>query len=182
MMWSPARQSAERHRLLLDPAVPDELPCIAALAEFIWWRCYPPLIGPAQVHYMLGRGYALPALREAQQNGTRFSLLRLAGVPIGFSAWRHESDAAFLDKLYLHPAFHGTGLGRWLIDASCRQMASEGVDRVRLRVNRHNRPAIRAYERAGFFVSGSDCQPIGGGFVMDDYRMCRTGILGLLLD
>ncbi len=177
-----ARQPAERHWLSLDPARPDDLPRIAALADFIWWRCYPPIIGSAQVHYMLGRGYALPALREAQQNGTRFSLLRVAGRSIGFSAWRHEPDTAFLDKLYLHPGFHGKGLGRWLIEASCRQMANEGVDRVRLRVNRYNHPAIRAYERAGFRVSGKDCQPIGGGFVMDDYLMNRTGLLGLLLD
>ncbi|MFO7809160.1 GNAT family N-acetyltransferase [Guyparkeria sp.] len=155
---------------------------MAALAEVIWWRCYPPIIGSAQVHYMLGRGYALPALREAHRNGTRFSLLRMVGVPIGFSAWRHEPDTAFLDKLYLHPRFHGRGLGRWLIEASCRQMADEGVDQVRLRVNRHNHSAIRAYERAGFFVSGRDCQPIGNGFVMDDYLMCRAEIRGLLLD
>ncbi|MFN2381916.1 MAG: GNAT family N-acetyltransferase [Guyparkeria sp.] len=157
------------------------MPCIASLAEFIWWRCYPPIIGSAQVHYMLGRGYALSALREAHASGTRFSLMRLAGQPIGFCAWRQQADAAFLDKLYLHPGFHGTGLGRWLIDASCRQMAEEGFDRVTLRVNRHNQPAIRAYRRVGFDVSGADCQPIGGGFVMDDYLMCRTGILRLLL-
>lgn len=178
----PAPQPAERHWLSLDPAKPDELPRIAALAEFIWWRCYPPIIGPAQVHYMLGRGYALPALCEAHHGGTRFSLLRLVGLPIGFSAWRHEDGEAFLDKLYLHPGFHGQGLGHWLIQATCRQIAGEGIDRVRLRVNRHNDPAIRAYQRAGFLVSGSDCQPIGGGFVMDDYLMYRTGLLGLLLD
>jgi ribosomal protein S18 acetylase RimI-like enzyme len=181
-MSLPARQPLVPKRISLDPAVLDDLPRIAGLAEFIWWRCYPPIIGSAQVHYMLGRGYALPALREAHSNGTRFSLMRLAGRPIGFSAWRHDAPAAFLDKLYLHPGFHGTGLGRWLIDASCRQMAGEGVDQVRLRVNRHNHPAIRAYQRAGFVVSGSDCQPIGRGFVMDDYLMSRTGILGLLLD
>ncbi len=175
-------QSAEHNRLSLDSADLADLPAIAALAEYIWWRCYPPIIGSAQVHYMLGRGYAFPALRQEQQNATRFSLLRIAGVPIGFSAWRPERDAAFLDKLYLHPSFHGKGLGRWLIDASCRQMAAEGFDQVQLRVNRHNHPAIRAYERAGFSVSGRDCKPIGNGFVMDDYLMYRTGILGLLLD
>ncbi|MFP4251255.1 MAG: GNAT family N-acetyltransferase [Guyparkeria sp.] len=168
--------------LALEPADDAELPCVAALAEVIWWHCYPPIIGSAQVHYMLGRGYALRALRDARRNGTRFSLLRLAGRSIGFSAWRPDGKAGFLDKLYLHPRFHGTGLGRWLIEATCRQMAAEGLDRVTLRVNRYNRPAIRAYERAGFRVTGTDCQPIGGGFVMDDYLMSRTAIPGGLLD
>ncbi len=178
----PLPAPASPHGLSLDEVGIDELPRIAGLADFIWWRCYPPVIGCAQVHYMLGRGYSLPALREAQHQGTRFSLMRLAGRSIGFCAWRHEGDGAFLDKLYLHPGYHGHGLGRWLIDAACRQMAREGIDQVHLRVNRFNRPAIRAYRRAGFVITGTDCRPIGGGFVMDDFLMCRTGILAVLLD
>ncbi|TKA88931.1 GNAT family N-acetyltransferase [Guyparkeria sp. SB14A] len=181
-MALPTPAPTNRRGLSLDPAATADLPEIARLAEIIWWRCYPPIIGSGQVHYMLGRGYALPALRESLRNGTRFSLLRLAGRSIGFSAWRPAGGGGFLDKLYLHPGFHGTGLGRWLIDATCREMARDGVDRACLRVNRHNRPAIRAYERAGFVITGTDCQPIGGGYVMDDYLMSRTGILGLLLD
>lgn len=181
-MALPAPASTSRPGLSLDRAGAAELPEIARLAEAIWWRCYPPIIGAGQVHYMLGRGYSLPALRDSLRNGTRFSLLRLAGRSIGFSAWRPDDEGGFLDKLYLHPAFHGRGLGRWLIDATCRQMARMEIDRVRLRVNRHNRAAIRAYQRSGFVIVGTDCQPIGGGYVMDDYLMSRAGILGLLLN
>ena len=181
-MSLPTPVSTARRGLSLERAATVDLREVARLAEVIWWRCYPPIIGSGQVHYMLGRGYALPALRDSQRNGTRFSLMRLAGRPIGFSAWRPDGESGFLDKLYLHPGLHGTGLGRWLIDATCRQMACDEVDRAWLRVNRHNQPAIRAYERAGFVISGTDCQPIGGGYVMDDYLMSRTGILGLLLD
>lgn len=168
--------------IALLPAADSDLPTIAALAERIWWQVYPPIIGAAQVHYMLGRGYALPALRAARQAGTRFSLLRLGPYPVGFSAWQGGTDAGFIDKLYLLPALHGRGLGQWLIQATCRQIAVAGHDAARLRVNRHNRAAIRAYRRAGFAITATDCLPIGGGFVMDDYLMCRTGLRGHLLD
>ena len=168
--------------IALTPAEDADLPTIAALAERIWWQVYPPIIGAAQVHYMLGRGYALPALRAARRSGTRFSLLRLGPYPVGFSAWQADADDGFIDKLYLLPALHGHGLGRWLIEATCRQIAAAGLDTARLRVNRHNQAAIRAYRRAGFAVTASDRLPIGGGFVMDDYLMRRTGLLGHLLD
>ncbi|WP_197408138.1 MULTISPECIES: GNAT family N-acetyltransferase [unclassified Guyparkeria] len=164
------------------PAADVDLATIAALAERIWWQVYPPIIGAAQVHYMLGRGYALPSLRSAREAGTRFSLLYLGPYPAGFSAWQGGVDAAFIDKLYLLPALHGCGLGRWLIEATCRQIAIAGHDVARLRVNRHNRAAIRAYGRAGFSIIASDCLPIGGGYVMDDYIMERTALNALLLD
>lgn len=104
-----------------------ELPVIAALAETIWWHCYPPIIGAAQVHYMLGRGYALPVLSAAYRDGTVFSLLQVGPRSVGFSAWRVVGREGFIDKLYLLPAFHGRGLGRWLIDATCRQIAAAGL-------------------------------------------------------
>ena len=99
----------------LDPAEDRELPVIAALAERIWWQAYPPIIGAQQVHYMLGRGYTLPALRAARCDGTRFALYRFGPLPIGFSAWRAEGGRGFLDKLYLLPSLHGHGLGGRLI-------------------------------------------------------------------
>ena len=175
---------APRHgnALVLEPARESDLPLIAGLAERIWWQAYPPIIGAAQVHYMLGRGYALPALRAASRDGTRFSLFRFGPYPVGFSAWRAANGEGFIDKLYLLPALHGHGLGRRLIEATCRQIAVAGHEAAFLRVNRHNQPAIRAYRRAGFAILATDRLPIGGGFVMDDYLMRRTGLQGLLLD
>lgn len=179
-----SRLPAPRHGsgLTLEPAREADLPLIAELADRIWWQAYPPIIGAAQVHYMLGRGYALPALCAARREGTRFSLFRFGPYAVGFSAWRAEDGEGFIDKLYLLPALHGRGLGRRLIDATCRQIAGAGHDAGRLRVNRHNHPAIRAYRRAGFSIIATDCLPIGAGFVMDDYLMRRTGLRGHLLD
>jgi len=157
----------------LERVTEAALPEVARLAESIWWQCYPPIIGAAQVHYMLGRGYALPALREKLRAGSRFFLLRAGPRPVGFFAWCPVDREAFLDKLYLEPAYQGRGFGQWMLDAMVAQATDAGLETVSLRVNRHNEAAIRAYARAGFEIHATDCKPIGGGFVMDDYLMWR---------
>ena len=120
---------------------------------------------------MLGRGYALPALRGQVRAGARFRLLQAGAQPIGFLAWQATEDEAFLDKLYLEPEYHGLGLGRMMLTEVAREAAAAGLAAVSLRVNRGNGQAIRAYGRAGYEVIAEDIKPIGGGFVMDDYLM-----------
>jgi GNAT superfamily N-acetyltransferase len=159
----------------LERVTERSLPLVADLAESIWWQCYPPIIGARQVHYMLGRGYALPSLRRDLHDGNRYFILRVGPCPAGFFAWRPQDGEAFLDKLYLEPAYQGLGLGQYLLAELARQAERSGLTGVFLRVNRRNTPAIRAYRRAGFSIRGTDCKPIGGGFVMDDYLMWRPG-------
>ncbi|HER35179.1 MAG: GNAT family N-acetyltransferase [Halothiobacillaceae bacterium] len=177
----PARAPAPSG-LALEPIGEAGLRWVAALADRIWWQVYPPIIGAAQVHYMLGRGYSLPALRASWRAGTHYSLLWMGPCRVGFSAWRPTPGSAFLDKLYLLPSLHGRGFGRWLIEATCREIAAGGHDAVTLRVNRHNHAALRAYARAGFAIIGRDRLPIGAGFVMDDYLMRRSGLNARLVD
>ncbi|MFO7582089.1 GNAT family N-acetyltransferase [Guyparkeria sp.] len=163
--------SPDRPWFRLEPVVESRLPLVAALAESIWWKCYPPIIGAEQVHYMLGRGYSLPSLRRQARAGARFLLLRAGPHSIGFLAWQPANGEAFLDKLYLEPDYHGLGLGRMMLAAVAHAATVAGLDAVSLRVNRDNRSAIRAYRRAGFEVVAEDVKRIGGGFVMDDYLM-----------
>jgi diamine N-acetyltransferase len=42
-----------------------------------------------------------------------------------------------------------------------------------LAVNKANAKAIAAYKKYGFRIRDSVVQPIGGGFVMDDYFMVK---------
>ena len=122
---------------------------------------------------MLGRGYALPALRRDLRGGSRYFLLQAGSHPVGFLAWSPRDGEAFLDKLYLEPVWQGLGLGQAMLAEVIAQARHAGLGGVALRVNRHNLPAIRAYRRAGFEIRATDCKPIGGGFVMDDYLMWR---------
>ncbi len=176
------RPAGTRPWFVLRAAGEADFPRVVSLAESIWWRCYPPIVGAAQVHYMLSRGYSVGELRRQARAGTRFRLLWAGPRAIGFLAWRPDTDEAFLDKIYLEPAFHGLGLGQRMLAAVAAEASMQGHAALTLRVNRHNQPAIRAYRRAGFHWSGSHRKPIGAGFVMDDHLMRLTLPAGHLLD
>ena len=53
-----------------------------------------------------------------------------------------------------------------------------GLKLLWLTVNKGN-PAVKAYERLGFRIAADLVMDIGGGFVMDDYRMEKPLVLTL---
>lgn len=149
---------------------------LAALAREIWHEHYAGLISRAQIAYMLERGYSPHALAAEQRAGTRFVLAEREAGAVGFAAVSPDpadSAIAWLDKLYVHAAARGRGLGGRLVADSLGHARHEGATRLRLRVNRDNAGAIDAYRRLGFAVEAEDVKDIGGGFVMDDYLMGR---------
>ena len=157
-------------------ATEADLPAIAELAGVIWRACYPGIISPAQIEYMLGRMYALGTLRaEIQGQGMYYDQLFVGGELAGFAAHGPTEDAAVykLHKLYLHPVWHGQGLGRRLLEHCQREARKRKARRLILSVNKRNSKAIAAYERSGFAVAESVVTDIGGGFVMDDFIMAN---------
>ena len=64
---------------------------IMSLARAIWWSWYPPIIGAAQVAYMLERFYRPAVLTEARCGGERFDRLLLAEEAIGYCALRDQA-------------------------------------------------------------------------------------------
>ena len=153
---------------------PEEIPVVRHLAGEIWHGAYPGIITVEQIHYMLERMYAPEELRqEMVVRGVKYALIEADGAPCGYMAWEFvpQERLMALHKLYLRPSLHGCGAGaaalRWL-EEEARQ---EHCTAIRLRVNRHNHRAIRAYLRAGFTFGPDLCSDIGGGFVMDDHVM-----------
>ena len=157
--------AAESPALLLE---------LSALAHVIWHQHYTPIIGKAQVKYMLDDGYSEHALNQQLANGTRFTLARRGERFVGFAAVSPDPDypdTAWLDKLYVHIEARNLGVGRRLVERASQQAHAFGVSTLRLRVNRHNAESITAYQRIGFAIEREDVKDIGNGFVMDDYVM-----------
>jgi GNAT superfamily N-acetyltransferase len=153
---------------------PEELLVVRDLAHEIWHAAYPGIISLDQIQYMLERMYAPDELRqEMVVRGVKNALVESAGNPCGYMAWElvPNDRSIFLHKLYMRPDLHGRGAGaaslRWLE----QQARLEHATCIRLRVNRNNHRAIRAYLRAGFTFGHDLCSDIGGGFVMDDHVM-----------
>lgn len=163
----------------------EQLATVAALAEEIWYEFYVPLIGRAQVDYMVAKFQNVAAMQSQIDQGYEYFLVRQAqagpgaGPPemgqeqdrdIGYCALQVQDRAMFLSKFYLHKNARGSGTGR-----KCMEFI-EGLARRRelsllwLTVNKGN-PAVQAYQRLGFRIAAELVMDIGGGFVMDDYRM-----------
>ncbi len=156
---------------------PEELPVVIALARRIWNDHYPGIISQAQIDYMLAVWYEEGAMRrEMSGRGVVYALIESAGAPAGYIGFETQpgSSALFLSKLYLLPRHHGKGLGKCALEWVREQARARGNTVLRLRVNKNNAAAIRAYLRAGFQFVEDICSDIGNGFVMDDYLMERA--------
>jgi len=158
-------------------AIEDDAEAIRDLAETIWHACYPGIITPEQIEYMLGWMYAPERVRtEIGKEKIVYLLVREKEALIGFAAFG-PGDAEgenFIHKLYIDPAFQGQGIGTAVIREIERRAGAEGTERLVLRVNRNNRQAIGAYEKCGFQKQETICSAIGGGFVMDDFVMVKS--------
>lgn len=74
-------------------------------------------------------------------------------LTFGFSLEYHGRDA-FIDEIYLRPAFRGKGCGRAAMTLAENQARRRGVQALHLEVDRENRPAQAFYRKAGFRDQG----------------------------
>ena len=153
----------------LRAATSDDVPLIPALAERIWWECYPGILSDEQIRYMLARMYAPERIHSEILDGVSWEILEVEDRPVGYAACEIRGTVAHLHKLYLGRAFQGRGLGRRLLERVQALAVERKADRMELRVNRSNVRALRFYRNAGFALLRDDCHPIGNGFVMDDH-------------
>jgi GNAT superfamily N-acetyltransferase len=164
-------------RLNFAPVLqPEQLATVAALAHDIWYEYYVPLIGRAQVDYMVARFQTAPAMQAQIDRGYEYFLVQRQDETgkwsdIGYCAVEEQPGRAmFLSKFYLHHAARGSGTGRRCMEFIEDLARRRGLVLLWLTVNKGN-PAVQAYERLGFRIAQELVMDIGGGFVMDDYRM-----------
>lgn len=143
---------------------------VARLAAEIWRDHYTPIIGNAQVEYMLEKFQSLEAISEQiAHHGYRYYLLQHDHQAVGYLALQPQQEVLFLSKIYLRKSARGQGLGKQAMHLVV-QLANElNLPKIRLTVNKHNTIAIAAYKRFGLTRIGKQVTDIGGGYVMDDY-------------
>lgn len=151
----------------------QQIAAVARLAREIWREHYTPIIGPAQVDYMLDRFQSEAAIADQIAQGFDYHLAEQGGRFVGYVAIGRElSDGAlFLSKIYTRRSARGHGVGRTLLALAIREGRHRHAGKIRLTVNRRNNLSIAWYTRLGFKNVGVTVTDIGGGFVMDDYVM-----------
>ncbi len=159
----------------IRPAGADDIPALRALAERIWRVSYAEMLSPAQMDYMLVWMYAPEQIAWEMGAGVVWEMAFVDGAPAGFfSLTLDEGLRAKLNKLYVLPEIQGLGLGRALLAWAEELAATSGAREIWLQVNKSNERARKTYERAGYTIERADVFDIGGGFVMDDFIMCRV--------
>jgi ribosomal protein S18 acetylase RimI-like enzyme len=145
---------------------------VARMAREVWNEYYVSLIGQAQVDYMVAKFQSAEAMQAQVDSGYEYFHIRQSGVNVGYAAIRHDAADAriFISKLYLLAAHRKAGAGRQTLALIERMARERGATHLWLTVNKGN-ASVQAYERLGFRIVEAMVMDIGGGYVMDDYKM-----------
>lgn len=153
----PARSDSEIHE-------------IANLAEEIWHQHFTPIIGEAQVNYMVEKFQSYPALREQiRQNGHEYYQLFSSHTFAGYMGIHPEKEALFLSKLYIKKDCRGQHLATEALHFLIELCKERGLHKIWLTCNKHNENTLAVYDHLGFVITDEQVADIGNGFVMDDF-------------
>ena len=149
---------------------------VAQLAREIWTEHYVPIVGQAQIDYMLDKFQSASAITAQLADGYEYFLAIDDGQPVGYLAIVPDchSSRMQLSKVYVRKHERGRGYGSRMLQFVEQQCVERQIRTLWLTVNKHNADSIACYLQLGFKNTGSVVQDIGGGFVMDDYCMGKT--------
>ncbi len=150
-----------------------EVKKVARLAREIWWEHYVPVIGRSQVDYMLEKFQSVEAITTQIESGYEYYILLLDEEAVGYLALvPNQSDKSMMvSKIYVKSEYRGQGCGTRLLEFTRKTARERDIERLWLRVNKHNESTIDWYKNKGFTIKKEDRKDIGAGFYMDDYIM-----------
>lgn len=161
-----------KNLFLKEASSMQDLDIIETLAVKIWHEHYEPIIGKAQVEYMLDKFQSKAEMQKQMKTGYLYFIVQdETGQNIGYIGLLPKDDELFLSKIYITAETRGRGYGRQTMDFIESLAKKKNLNRITLTVNRNNINSIKAYERFGFNTVDSAVTDIGNGFVMDDYIM-----------
>jgi diamine N-acetyltransferase len=167
------------HKMLCDSVefarVTDaaQIEHVAELARVIWSEHYIPIVGRPQIEYMLENVQSAAAIADQIEQGWEYYLCLCESGDCGYLAILPQPDEGrmLLSKLYVDSQMRGSGVGCRMLAFAEQQCRRRGLGLLWLTVYRGNADSIAWYERRGFVNAGSFIQDIGGGFVMNDFKM-----------
>ena len=91
---------------------PETIPLLQQLAKEIQIPYFTPMIGEAQITYMLDLFLSKQAILEQLEKGYQYRLVQSDGKLCGYFGICPEGEKLFLSKFYLKEEFRGKGIGR----------------------------------------------------------------------
>lgn len=143
---------------------------VAQLAKRIWNQHYVPIIGQAQVDYMVDKFQSERAIaQQIAEEEYEYYLILGDNKPVGYLGLRLQDNELFLSKYYVMKTMRGKGFGRIAMNFIIEHAQQNQAEAITLTVNKENTNSIAAYEKMGFINVGPVVGDIGNGYVMDDY-------------
>ena len=156
--------------LALKPATEKDFTTIEKLARTIWNKHYIPIVGEAQVNYMLDKMYAHQALQKQCEEGQQFYLVMNEEKECGFiSISTADTKNLMLHKFYILQEKQNTGLGTLVFNKIVEELYA--AQTIRLTVNRQNYKSINFYFKLGFKIEKVEDFDIGNNYYMNDFVM-----------
>lgn len=156
------------NNIIIKTAASQDASIIQMLAQEIWMQHYTPIIGKAQVDYMLDKFQSKDAVVDQISNGYIYYIAYDDSTPCGYSGIKEE-NGVFLSKLYVRQAHRGKGIGKALLTEILAYANLIKASRIWLTCNKQNTNTLSVYQKLGFNVTDNRVSDIGNGFVMDDY-------------
>ncbi|MFY0673062.1 MAG: GNAT family N-acetyltransferase [Bacteroidia bacterium] len=148
---------------------------IEKLATEIWHEHYTPIIGTAQIEYMLGKFQSVDAMQKQIEEGYEYYSILNNEKLIGYLSIQPRDGHLFLSKAYVQAKHRGNGYGQKAFDFVLKRARELGYQKIQLTVNKYNQRTIAVYEKYGFIKVKEAVFDIGQGYIMDDFVMeCVT--------
>ena len=147
----------------------NQIITLSELACKIWNQHFVPIIGQAQVNYMLNKFLSPTALAEQLENGYEYFLVFHQDALVGFTGIHDENGSLFLSKLYVHVNHRGKGIASHIFKELVQICKTRNLDKIWLTCNRYNANTLAVYDHLGFEIVREEAADIGNGFIMDDY-------------
>ena len=161
----------------VEVKTPEDIAQLSLIAHEIWHEYWPSLIGLEQTEYMIGLFHSQEALlRDINENGYRFWILKIKRRVVGYTGARHEVDKEklFISKIYLYAHERSKGYASQVFQFYEKYCNDNNLSAMYLSVYKGNELAISTYKAKEFLIVDSVAKSIGNGFVMDDFIMEKT--------
>ena len=156
--------------LRIIPVTNEELVySLSAVADDIWHEYFTPILGTAQVDYMLEKFLSPDALIEQINDGYEYFVFSYEYTFAGFAGIKEEDGKLFLSKLYVHKDFRGKKIGSYMFSKFIEICKMRELKIIWLTCNRNNTDTLAIYEHLGFQKIREEKTDIGNGFYMDDF-------------
>ncbi|HXX54237.1 MAG TPA: GNAT family N-acetyltransferase [Thermodesulfovibrionales bacterium] len=160
--------------MFIKVSTEKQIALVESLAQEIWTEHYIPIIGRAQVEFMLARFQSKESIADQIRDGFLYFLIEEDHQFIGYIGVLPQRDQLFLSKIYIKSSERGKGFGKTAVQFIENLAKEKRLKKIVLTVNKNNKVAIKAYAKLGFKNIGSLIQEIGNGFIMDDYKLEKT--------